>query len=75
MGLTQTLWKDAKFGALSLMTQYSYVFRSPWYVALGQPASAQTNMVFVNLRYTLARRAPLNQVRGLSWSRPDTFRR
>ena len=53
MGLTQTLWKDAKFGALSLMTQYSYVFRNPWYVAAGQPASAQTNMVFANLRYTL----------------------
>jgi hypothetical protein len=53
MGFTQTLWKDPKFGALSFMTQYSYVFRSPWYVAPGQPASAQTNMVFADLRYTL----------------------
>lgn len=53
MGVTQTLWKDAKYGAVSVMTQYSYVFRNPWYVAAGQPASAQTNMVFANLRYTL----------------------
>ncbi len=58
LGLTQTLWKDAKYGAVSLMTQYSYVFRSPWYVAAGQPASAQTNMVFVDVRYTLPGLAP-----------------
>ncbi len=58
MGLTQTLWKDPKFGAVSLMTQYSYVLRSPWYVAAGQPASAQTDMVFVDIRYTLPGAAP-----------------
>ncbi len=53
LGLTQTLWKDAKYGAVSLMSQYSYVFRSPWYVAAGQPASAQTNMVFVDVPFIL----------------------
>jgi hypothetical protein len=58
MGLTQTMWKDPKFGAVSLMTQYSYVLRNPWFVATGQPASALTNMVFVNLRYTLPGSAP-----------------
>ena len=58
-GLTQTMWKDAKFGAVSLMTQYSYVLRNPWSVAAGQPASAHANMVFVNLRYTLPGSAPV----------------
>ena len=57
-GLTQTVWKDAKYGAVSFMTQYSYVLRNPWFVAAGQPASALTNMVFVNLRYTLPGSAP-----------------
>ena len=73
MGFTQTLWKDPKFGALSFMTQYSYVFRSPWYVAAGQPASAQTNMVFVDRSAILLHRfGSHDQVNQLSWSRADT---
>jgi hypothetical protein len=57
-GLTQTFWKDPKFGALQLMGQYSYVFRNPWYVAPNSPKNAFTNMVFLNLRYTLPGTAP-----------------
>jgi hypothetical protein len=57
-GLTQTLWKDATYGALQFMTQYSYVQRNPWAVALGQPKNANLNMVFLNLRYTLPGSAP-----------------
>ena len=45
-GVTQTFWKDARYGALSLMGQYSYLVRTPWAVALGQPGK-------VNLRYAL----------------------
>ena len=57
-GLTRTFWKDARYGALSLMGQYSYVVRHPWAVAAGQPGKASTNMVFVNLRYALPGAAP-----------------
>ncbi len=52
-GFTETFWKDPRYGALQFMTQYSYLTRDPWYVASGQPAKANNNMVFLNLRYTL----------------------
>jgi uncharacterized coiled-coil protein SlyX len=58
IGFNQTIWKDAKWGAVNLMGQYSYVTRNPWYVAAGQPANASVNMVFFNLRYTLPGTAP-----------------
>ena len=57
-GLAQTFWKDAKYGALTLMGQYSYVTRNPWSFATGQPSNASLNMVFLNLRYTLPGSAP-----------------
>jgi hypothetical protein len=49
----QTLWKNPSYGALSLINQYSYVWREPWYVAAAGPKQAHTNLVYVNLRYTL----------------------
>jgi hypothetical protein len=57
-GFSQTFWKDAKYGALNLMGQYSYLKREPWFVATGAPADAKMNMVFFNLRYTLPGSAP-----------------
>ncbi len=57
-GFNQTLWKDAKYGALNLMGQYSYLSRNPWFVASGQPEDAHLNMLFFNLRYTLPGSAP-----------------
>jgi hypothetical protein len=57
-GFNQTLWKDAKYGALNLMGQYSYLTRNPWFVASGQPEDAHLNMLFFNLRYTLPGSAP-----------------
>jgi hypothetical protein len=52
-GLQQTLWKDPRYGALSFFAQYSYLFRDPWYLSSTTPSSAHSNMVFLNLRYTL----------------------
>jgi hypothetical protein len=57
-GIIQTFWKDARYGALSLITQYSYLTRNPWSVATGQPKDAHLNMVFLDLRYTLPGSAP-----------------
>ncbi len=57
-GFAQTFWKDAKFGALTFMGQYSYVFRNPWYVAVGANPNANLHMVFFNLRYALPGSAP-----------------
>lgn len=57
-GLTQTFWRDPKYGGLQFMFQYSYQLRHPWSVAAGQPTDAHTNAVFLNLRYMLPGAAP-----------------
>ena len=57
-GFTRTFWRDPKYGALQLMGQYSYLLRRPWYVAPDQPSEAHSNMVFLNLRYSLPGSAP-----------------
>jgi hypothetical protein len=57
-GFNQTLWKDAKYGALNLMGQYEYLMRNPWSVAAGAPKAAHDNTIYLNLRYTLPGGAP-----------------
>jgi hypothetical protein len=57
-GITQTLWRDPRYGALQLMLQYSYVLRYPWFVASNAPRDAHASMVFLNLRYLLPGSAP-----------------
>ncbi len=57
-GFAQTFWKDAKYGALTLMGQYAYVARTPFAVASGQPSKAKLNQIYFNLRYTLPGSAP-----------------
>jgi uncharacterized coiled-coil protein SlyX len=57
-GFNTAIWKNARYGALNLIGQYSYLTRNPWYVATGQPANASLNMVFIDLRYTLPGSAP-----------------
>jgi hypothetical protein len=58
VGFTQTFWKDAKYGALSLIFQYAYYNRDPWYVATNAPKDAHNSTVFLDLRYTLPGTAP-----------------
>ena len=50
---TQVLWKDPQYGSLLLITQYSYLTRSPWFVAAGAPKNAHLSMVYASLRYVL----------------------
>ena len=57
-GFAQTFWKDPKYGALTLMGQYSWLVRNPWSVSSGQPEDAHLHMVFFNLRYALPGSAP-----------------
>ena len=57
-GLTQTLFRDPKYGAVQMMFQYAYFFRNPWSVAPGAPANAHESAVWFNLRYTLPGAAP-----------------
>jgi hypothetical protein len=54
LGVTQTLWKNPTWGDLKIITQYSYVWRDPWFVPTSNPTRrATTNMVFVDLRYDI----------------------
>jgi len=67
-GFNQTFWKNPKYGALNFMGQYSYLLRSPFQVGVGSSATATTgvaspttanlNLLFFNLRYTLPGSAP-----------------
>ena len=50
-GYTRTLWRDPNYGALQFITQYSYVVRHPWSVAVGDPTGAHVNMLYLDLRY------------------------
>jgi hypothetical protein len=53
VGITQTLFRDAKIGGMQLMLQYSNVQRTPFAVPAGTPSDAKMNMVYVNVRYIL----------------------
>jgi hypothetical protein len=53
IGYTRTFWKNPNYGALQWMTQYSYVTRAPWSIAVGTPSAAHTHMLYLNLRYAL----------------------
>jgi hypothetical protein len=49
----QTFWKSDKYGALQYYTQYSYVSRTPWFDAPGEPRNAHLSMVYAGFRYVL----------------------
>jgi hypothetical protein len=59
-GFNQTVWKDAKYGAINLMGQYEYLMRSPWYWAANVAGGKGThdNTIYFNIRYTLPGAAP-----------------
>ncbi|HEV2424983.1 MAG TPA: hypothetical protein VGZ29_09160 [Terriglobia bacterium] len=50
-GVIQTFWKNPHYGALQLITQYSYLTRNPWVVS--GPKDAHLSMAYVDLRYVL----------------------
>ncbi len=58
VGFSQSIWKNAQYGGLNLLGQYSYLTRSPWSVTPGGPLKANIHMVFLTLRYSLPGSAP-----------------
>jgi uncharacterized coiled-coil protein SlyX len=50
---TQTFWRNPQYGAVLLVTQTSYVTRSPWFVPAGAPKNAHLTMGYLSLRYVL----------------------
>jgi hypothetical protein len=57
-GENYTIAKSAKWGALNLIFQYSYLQRNPWLVTGTAPTNASLSMGFFDLRYTLPGSAP-----------------
>ena len=53
IGVIETAWRNPNYGDLKIITQYSYVSRTPWVVAAGSPYTAHTSMVYIDLRYDL----------------------
>jgi hypothetical protein len=53
VGVNQTFFREPRYGALQLITQYSYLKRTPWSVPDGAPRSARVHMVYVDIRYVL----------------------
>jgi uncharacterized coiled-coil protein SlyX len=53
IGYVQTLWRNPKWGALQIITQYSYLTRAPWFVAVNAPKNAHLSMVYLDVRYVL----------------------
>jgi hypothetical protein len=50
---TQTFWKNPQYGAVLMVTQASYLTRSPWFVAPGAPKNAHLGMGYLSIRYVL----------------------
>jgi hypothetical protein len=53
IGFIPTVWKNPNYGALQIITQYSYLTRAPWFVTTGAPKNAHASMVYLDLRYVL----------------------
>jgi hypothetical protein len=53
VGWTQTLWANPNYGSLKIITQGSYLNRTPWAIAAGAPKDAHAFMAWADLRYTL----------------------
>ena len=53
LGWIHTFWKNPQYGAVQLITQASYLTRSPWFVPNGAPKNAHLVMGWVDIRYVL----------------------
>jgi hypothetical protein len=52
-GFVNTMWRNPNYGDLKIITQYGYLSRTPWAVAVGAPATAHQSVVYIDLRYDL----------------------
>jgi len=55
IGVIPTLWSNENYGRLQIITQYSYLVRSPWSVLSTpeNPKNAHMSMVYAGIRYIL----------------------
>jgi hypothetical protein len=53
VGWIKTFWKNPRYGGLQLMTQYGYLTRAPWFIAVNNPKNAHLGMAYLDVRYVL----------------------
>jgi hypothetical protein len=53
IGFIPVFWRSPNYGALQLITQYSYLSRVPWIMVPNSPREAHGSMAYVDLRYIL----------------------
>jgi hypothetical protein len=53
IGFIPTIWSSPQYGKLQVVSQFSYVVRTPWFVAPGAPKNAHAFISYINLRYIL----------------------
>ena len=53
IGFIPTIWSSPNYGKLQFISQFSYVVRTPWFVAAGQPKNAHAFITYLNLRYII----------------------
>ena len=53
IGFIPTIWSSPNYGKLQFISQFSYVVRTPWFVAPGAPKNAHAFITYVNLRYII----------------------
>jgi hypothetical protein len=58
LGFNQTVWKNPRYGAISLIGQYEYATRDPWAVAVGAPRATHDNTIYFDVRYSLPGSTP-----------------
>ena len=53
LGYVRIFWKNPNYGSFQALGQYSYLTRSPWYVASKNDQDMNAHMVYAGLRFTL----------------------
>lgn len=53
VGFIPTIFSSPNFGKLQVVTQFSWVVRTPWYAAVANPKNAHVFISYVNLRYLI----------------------
>jgi hypothetical protein len=53
IGFIPTIWSSPNYGKLQFISQFSYVVRTPWFVAAGTPKNAHAFITYLNLRYII----------------------
>lgn len=56
IGYIPTLWSHENYGKVQIISQYSYLVRSPWSIPISSgpnPKNAHASIVYLDIRYTL----------------------